>query len=74
VEISCPYSISRACWEEPAWPADISIDAGSRIDEPDGVPEILRNHLQGAYQYAGETWYQASYEGVFGSLAQRTAE
>lgn len=55
-------------------PDHISIDAGSRIDEPDGVPEILRNHLQGAYQYAGETWYQASYEGVFGSLAQRTAE
>lgn len=55
-------------------PDHISIDPGSRIEQPDPVPEILRNHLQGAYQYAGETWYQADYEGVFGSLAQRTIE
>jgi twitching motility protein PilI len=55
-------------------PDHISIDAGGRIDEPDRAPEILQDHLQGAYEYAGETWYQANYEGVFGSLAQRTAE
>lgn len=55
-------------------PDHISIDAGGRLDEPEHVPEILRDHLQGAYEYAGETWYQADYEGVFGSLAQRTDE
>lgn len=55
-------------------PDHISIDAGSRIDEPDHVPEILQDHLLGAYQYAGETWYQANYEGVFETLAQRTTE
>jgi twitching motility protein PilI len=55
-------------------PDHISTDAGGRIDEPDHVPEILQNHLQGAYQYAGETWYQANYEGVFATLAQRTTE
>ncbi len=55
-------------------PDHISIDAGSRIDQPDHVPEVLRDHLQGAYEYAGETWYQADYEGLFESLAQRTPE
>jgi twitching motility protein PilI len=55
-------------------PDHISIDAGSRIKQPGPVPQILRDHLQGAYQYAGEIWYQADYEGVFGSLAQRTNE
>ncbi len=55
-------------------PDQISIDAGSRIDEPQHVPEILRDHLQAAYHYAGETWYEASYEGVFESLALRTTE
>lgn len=55
-------------------PDHIDIDAGSRIDDPGRVPEILRDHLQGAYQYAGETWYQMNYEGVFETLAQRTTE
>jgi len=55
-------------------PDQISLDAGSRIDEPRDVPEILRDHLQAAYQYAGETWYEANYEGVFESLALRTTE
>ncbi|GMQ95568.1 MAG: hypothetical protein BMS9Abin14_015 [Gammaproteobacteria bacterium] len=55
-------------------PDHISIDAGSRIDQPDYVPEVLRDHLQGAYEYAGETWYQANYEGLFESLARRIAE
>jgi len=55
-------------------PDHISLDAGSRIDEPEQVPEILRDQLHGAFQYAGETWYQANYEGVFESLAQRTSE
>ena len=55
-------------------PDHISIDAGSRIDEPENVPEILRDRLLGAYQYAGETWYETNYEGVFESLAQRTNE
>ena len=48
--------------------------AGSRIEQPQGVPEVLQEHLQGAYEFAGETWYQANYKGLFGSLAQRTAE
>jgi len=55
-------------------PDHISIDAGSRIDQPDHVPEILQDHLQGAYEYAGETWYQANYEGLFESLARCTTE
>ena len=55
-------------------PDHINIDAGSRVDQPSDVPEILREHLQGAYEYAGEIWYQADYEGLFQSLAQRTAE
>jgi twitching motility protein PilI len=55
-------------------PDHISIDAGSRIDQPDNVPEILRDQLQGAYEYAGETWYQANYEGLFESLARRITE
>lgn len=55
-------------------PDHISLDAGSRIEQPERVPEVLLEHLQGAYEFAGETWYQASYEGLFGSLAQRTAE
>ena len=55
-------------------PDHISIDAGSRIDQPVHVPEILQDHLQGAYEYAGETWYQANYEGLFESLARCTTE
>ncbi len=55
-------------------PDHISIDAGSRVEQPQHVPEVLQDHLQGAYEYAGETWYQVSYEGLFESLAQRTAE
>ena len=55
-------------------PDHISIDAGSRIDEPENVPEILQPQLLGAYQYAGETWYETNYEGVFETLAQRTDE
>jgi twitching motility protein PilI len=55
-------------------PDHISIDTGSRIEQPQHVPEILQEHLQGAYEFAGETWYQANYEGLFGSLARRTAE
>jgi twitching motility protein PilI len=55
-------------------PDHISIDAGSRFDQPDHAPEVLQDHLQGAYEYAGETWYQANYEGLFESLARRTAE
>ncbi len=55
-------------------PVHISIDAGSRVAQPQHVPEILRDHLQGAYEYAGEIWYQVDYEGLFESLAQRTAE
>ena len=55
-------------------PDQISIDAGSRIDGPRDVPEVLRDHLRAAYQYAGETWYEANYEGVFESLALRTTE
>jgi len=53
-------------------PDHISIDAASRIDEPENVPDILRDQLLGAYQYAGETWYETNYEGVFEALAQRT--
>ncbi len=55
-------------------PDHISIDAGNRVEQPQHVPEVLQDHLQGAYEYAGETWYQVSYEGLFESLAQRTAE
>jgi purine-binding chemotaxis protein CheW len=54
-------------------PDHINIDAGSRVEQPQQVPEILRDHLQGAYEYAGEIWYQTDYEGLFESLAQRTA-
>lgn len=55
-------------------PDHISIEAGARVDEPQDVPEILQGHLLGAFQYAGEIWYQANYEGVFATLAQRRAE
>ena len=55
-------------------PDHITIDAASRVDQPNRVPEILQDYLQGAYEYAGEIWYQADYEGLFQSLAQRTAE
>ena len=55
-------------------PDHISLDAGSRVDEPENVPEILRDQLLGAYQYADETWYETSYQGVFEFLAQRTIE
>lgn len=55
-------------------PDHISIDAGSRVERPDSVPEILRDHLEGAYEFAGETWYQPDYKGLFGSLAQRTTQ
>ncbi len=54
-------------------PDHINIDAGSRVEQPQQVPEILRDHLRGAYEYAGEIWYQPDYEGLFESLAQRTA-
>jgi len=54
-------------------PDHIKIDAGSRVEQPQQVPEILREHLQGAYEYAGEIWYQTDYEGLFESLAQGTA-
>jgi chemotaxis signal transduction protein len=55
-------------------PDHITIDASGHVDQPDRVPEILRDYLQGAYEYAGEIWYQVDYEGLFRSLAQRTAE
>lgn len=55
-------------------PDHISIDAGSRVEQPVGVPEFLRTHLKGAYEFAGETWYQADYEGLFKSLAQSTTQ
>ena len=55
-------------------PDHINLEADSRVDEPNHVPEILREHLQGAYDYGGEIWYEADYEGLFQSLAQRTAE
>lgn len=55
-------------------PDHITIDAASRVDQPSQVPEILQDYLQGAYEYAGEIWYQADYEGLFQSLAQRTVE
>ena len=55
-------------------PGHISIDAGSRVDQPDRVPEILQDHLQGAHKYAGETWYQVDYESLFEFLAQRTTQ
>jgi len=55
-------------------PDHISIDAGSRIDNPQQVPEVLQECMLGAYEYAGEIWYQLNYEGLFKSLAQRTSE
>ena len=55
-------------------PDHITLDADSRVDKPDNAPEILRDHLQGAYDYAGEIWYEADYEVLFQSLAQRTTE
>ena len=55
-------------------PDHITVDAGSRVDQPDHVPEILREYLEGAYEHAGEIWYQVDYEGLFQSLAQRSAE
>ena len=55
-------------------PDHINIDAGGRLDNPTNVPEILANYLRGAYEFAGETWYEANYEGLFESLAQRTAQ
>ena len=55
-------------------PDHITIDAGSRVDNPEHVPDVLGEFLQGAYEYAGEVWYQLNYEGLFESLAQRTAE
>jgi len=55
-------------------PDHITLEADSRVDEPNHVPEILRDHLQGAYEYGGETWFEADYEGLFQSLAKRTAE
>ena len=55
-------------------PDHINIDAGGRVDQPDHVPEVLQEHLQGAYEFAGEIWYQVNYETLFESLAKRTAE
>ena len=55
-------------------PDHISIDAGSGVEQPQHVPEILQDYLRGAYEYAGEIWYQVNYEGLFESLAQRTSE
>lgn len=55
-------------------PDHITIDAGSRIEQPPNVPEVLQECLTGAYEYAGETWYQLNYESLFESLAQRTTE
>jgi chemotaxis signal transduction protein len=55
-------------------PDHITIDAGNRVEQPQHVPEILRDHLQGAYEFAGEIWYQIDYEGLFDSLAQGTAQ
>ena len=55
-------------------PDHITIDAGSRVDHPGQVPEILRENLEEAYEYAGEVWYQVDYEVLFQSLAQRIAE
>ncbi len=55
-------------------PDQIRIDDGSRAEKTQHVPEILQDHLRGAYEYAGEIWYQVNYEGLFESLAQRTAE
>jgi twitching motility protein PilI len=55
-------------------PDHITIDVGRRVEQPGNVPEILREYLQGAYEYAGQIWYQVDYEGLFQSLAQRTAE
>lgn len=55
-------------------PDHISIDAGSRVKEPQDVPEIIQQCLTAAYEYAGEIWYQPNYERLFESLAQRTTE
>jgi twitching motility protein PilI len=55
-------------------PDHITVDAGSRIADPQHVPEILQQCMKGAYEYAGEVWYQLNYEGLFESLAKRTAE
>lgn len=55
-------------------PDHINLDPGGLIEHPVGVPEILQDHLRGAYEFAGETWYQTNYESLFDSLAQRTAE
>jgi twitching motility protein PilI len=55
-------------------PDHITIDAGSRVADPQHVPEVLQECMRGAYEYAGEIWYQLNYEGLFQSLAQRTAE
>jgi twitching motility protein PilI len=55
-------------------PDHISLDTDSRVDEPESVPDILRDQLLGAYQYAGETWYETNYQGVFEFLAKRTRE
>jgi chemotaxis signal transduction protein len=55
-------------------PDHITIDAGSRVEQPPNVPEVLQECLTGAYEYAGETWYQLNYESLFESLAQRTTE
>jgi chemotaxis signal transduction protein len=55
-------------------PDHISIDEGSRVEQPQYVPEILQDHLLGAHEFAGEIWYQVDYEGLFEALAQRTAE
>jgi len=55
-------------------PDHISVDVEIALEKPDEIPEILQDHFEGAYHYAGETWYQADYEGVFASLAQRSTE
>ena len=55
-------------------PMQISVDTGHQVDDSEDVPELLREHLRTAYQFAGSLWLEIDFDGLFRTLARRTHE
>ena len=55
-------------------PMQISVDTAHRTDDPDDIPELLREHVRATYRFAGTLWLEVDFDGLFGSLARRAHE
>ena len=51
-------------------PMQISVDTGHRVDDPEDVPQVLRDHLRAAYQFAGGLWLEVDFDALFQTLAR----